>query len=202
MIRTKSEVVGSTGEGGTVSTGDSSISTSLYRCECYNEWTGLNCNTKNGDLDNCPDRCTNGQGECIKKIVTLEDGGDGSEEYTCSCYHPYTGLNCAASLCPNHCGGRGKCLEDGCSCIDGWTGPSCQKPLCSRLNDCNGHGTCIESGDWKYGGKCQCDPGFDETEDCSASGCPMDCSGHGSCGSGKFPYFFIFWNLHNYFLSL
>ena len=70
---------------------------------------------------------TTGQGECISSST-------GVDSY-CKCFHPYTGPSCAASLCPNHCGGKGKCTATGCQCSPGWSGDECQKPTCSRLND-------------------------------------------------------------------
>ena len=142
VVRTAADAITSTGNGGVTQSQIQSNPTlaqnqrepHAFQCNCYNEWTGSNCNTKAGDLDDCVDRCSNGQGECLTNTKT----GPNEETFVCHCFHPYTGPTCAASMCPKHCNGRGKCLQDGCKCSSGWTGSGCTEPLCNRFNDCNG----------------------------------------------------------------
>ena len=68
IVRTSKEALGGTGNGGRRnSAGEEEeehgrgVTEEKYRCECYAEWAGLNCNVRSGDLDDCPDRCTNGK---------------------------------------------------------------------------------------------------------------------------------------------
>ena len=68
IVRTSKEALGGTGNGGRRnSAGEEEeehgrgVTEEQYRCECYAEWAGLNCNVRSGDLDDCPDRCTNGK---------------------------------------------------------------------------------------------------------------------------------------------
>ena len=190
IVRTADEIAGSQGQGGMAALDGWRLgaAAATARCECYQGWSGENCNAALAGLEMCGGedlkRCSEGQGECVAKDPPPADAS--TSAYECRCFHPYRGDACEQNLCPDHCSGRGKCHADGCRCIEGWTGPGCGTPLCARLNDCSGHGACVldeGAADYTTGGRCECDAPF-TGPDCSSGGCPDDCAGHGVCGLG------------------
>ena len=60
------------------------------------------------------------------------------------------------------------------SCYGGFTGPNCSHPTCTSLNNCSGHGVCIEAE------LCKCDFGYNGT-DCSDFSCDALNSCSGKC---------------------
>ena len=60
------------------------------------------------------------------------------------------------------------------SCYGGFTGPNCSHPTCTSLNNCSGHGVCIEAE------LCKCDFGYNGT-DCSNFSCDALNSCSGKC---------------------
>ncbi|XP_074858921.1 tenascin-N [Carettochelys insculpta] len=83
---------------------------------------------------------------------------------------------CGGGQGVSNCSGHGTFLQEicGCDCEEGWEGSDCSHPSC--LNNCNGHGRCID-------GKCICSKPY-IGEDCSQRLCPANCSGNGICSNG------------------
>ena len=65
------------------------------------------------------------------------------------------------------------------SCYAGFTGDNCSQPTCTSLNNCSGHGVCIEAE------LCKCEQGYNGT-DCSN----YSCEALNVC-SGMLPKMFI-----------
>ena len=146
-----------------------------YRCDCYDNYYGLNCEF----LDLCAfDPCQN-EGNCTRL--------NGTMGYTCDCPPAWTDSNCLtdvneclADLCFNgHCSNKPGTFE--CNCNEGWTDTLCDVDI----NECNlspphceNGGTCSNT---EGGFNCTCTPGF------SGSTCSEDirdpCSS-GPCGNG------------------
>lgn len=110
----------------------------------------------------------------------------------CSCpIDPATGVMCSAA-------DRGSCGNGICGCSSTRSGTACENDLCrndecvgtdmcyvpskgSRVQDCGGHGTCVD-------GACVCDSGgWTEITDCVSTGCLGDglCGMNGTCIGGK-----------------
>ncbi|KAM3716972.1 Delta-like protein [Dirofilaria immitis] len=126
-----------------------------YTCECPDEYTGTNCETR---VQNCSIQpCSNG--------ATCADIP--GNNYTCICPKGYTGRYCqvAASSCSDSpCQNGANCMEIRgaffCSCSSGWTGTTCDieiKP-CDGVHCFNG-GKCIER-NGAGGYDCLCPLGF------------------------------------------
>merc|ERR1711871_828822 len=99
---------------------------------------------------------------------TLKDCKD--DRPVCYCEAGYTGEDCSIEVCPNNCGGHGKCDGvAGCKCDPGYGGRDCQQAPCS------GHGVMSSEG------TCTCHLGFKGAL-CETTHCPNDCNGHGKCG--------------------
>lgn len=153
-------------------------------CTCDIGYTGTRCEKV---LGICPNNCT-GHGSCR--------GG------TCLCHASWEGHDCATERyrCPvelGNCSGKGLCSQStfssylpsrpeasplsekswSCICDIGYCGLTCSKVCSSCLNNCSGHGECIET-------VCHCNPGF-TGDDCGivnfAYDCPNNCSSAGRC---------------------
>lgn len=63
-----------------------------------------------------------------------------------------------------------------CRCYSGFSGANCSIPSCHSINNCSGHGVCVEAN------LCKCDVGYTGA-DCSNTSCEgvNYCSGHGVC---------------------
>lgn len=98
------------------------------------------------------------------------------------------------------CSLQGKCVEGVCLCDQGWKGPTCKQPLSHCINECSGHGSCVDGSsppplpspssifltplplhfsDW-----CQCDYGWEGLGCDSSIPCPHNCNNHGNCVGG------------------
>lgn len=84
----------------------------------------------------CASSCS-GHGEC-----------DAAEK-KCTCKEGYSGEICDIAPCPQHCNGKGTCVNQMCACNPNFYGEACEFERC--LDDCAGHGTC--NGD----GTCTCE---------------------------------------------
>lgn len=115
-------------------------------------------------------RCS-GHGECVSSN-------------TCQCYPGFQGVNCsdiADCSTLGSCNGNGVCMQDSagnltCRCFAGFSGLNCSTPICLSVNNCSGHGICVEA-DF-----CTCDEGYTGI-DCANVSCEAInyCSGHGVC---------------------
>ena len=119
----------------------------------------------------------------------------------CQCEAGYAGSNCREvldDLCPNNCGGHGRCNEAAappmCECHAGYTGYDCTFVLpgvCA--GNCGGHGKCVANNRTQsaapanvLAGTCACDAGFAGAScEVATAACPGHCSGHGECVAGE-----------------
>merc|ERR1711871_637296 len=100
-----------------------------------------------------------------------------SNHPVCYCSEGFTGEDCSAELCPNHCGGKGVCTAVGCKCDPGYGGRDCVEKVCSGHGVLAPDGTCTCHVDFK-GNLCQ-------TPICPHMNADKPCSGHGECGVGE-----------------
>ena len=122
----------------------------------------------------CPSDC-NFRGTCYNWTARAYDP-------VCECEYPYTGFDCAQTLCPLDCSASGLCnLENGqCTCFHGFSGRGCEVQVCP--NGCSLGGRCNYEA-----GLCECfdadeDDGWGRAgEDCAEKLCENACSGAGIC---------------------
>lgn len=111
-------------------------------CVCQPGWGGEDCSVSLV----CPDPTCSGHGTC--------------ERGRCVCKDGFLGLSCEQPTCPN-CGAHGSCHEETgeCICEEGFFGRDCSTQLLTCVNDCSGHGLCLN-------GQCMCGNGWSGS-DCS-----------------------------------
>ncbi|XP_062341689.1 teneurin-1 isoform X1 [Osmerus eperlanus] len=132
-------------------------------CQCHPGWKGSECDIQE---DQCIDPTCSNHGTCVNGV--------------CLCSPAHRGNNCEQVDCVDpQCSGHGVCVRGECLCSLGWGGPDCQSPLPACQEQCSAHGSFLLDA-----ATCTCDPGWTGT-DCSTELCPVPCSPHSVCVSGR-----------------